>query len=65
MIKPSSLRFHFMASVELDFDISSMTLTMVVPWSLPEDLQDDASETRATVEKIFKDEVRESSLLHQ
>lgn len=54
-----------MASVELDFDISSMTLTMVVPWSLPEDLQDDASETRATIEKIFKYEVREGSLLHQ
>lgn len=54
-----------MASVELDLDISSMALTMVVPWSLPEDLQDDASEPRATIEKIFKDEVRESSLLHQ
>lgn len=30
---------------------------MVIPWSLPEDLQDDASEPRAAMGKIFKDKV--------
>ncbi|KAE8281605.1 hypothetical protein D5F01_LYC20596 [Larimichthys crocea] len=37
---------------------SSMTLTMVIPWSLPEDLQDDASEPRAAMGKIFKDKLQ-------
>lgn len=34
-----------------------MALTMVVPWSLPEDLQADSSEPRAAIKKIFEDEV--------
>ncbi len=55
--------FHFVASSELLFDISSMGLTMVVPWSLPEELQDDVSELKATMEKIFKDKVGEGSFI--
>nr|XP_046235025.1 uncharacterized protein LOC124053678 [Scatophagus argus] len=46
------------ASVDLEFDISSMGLTMVVPWSVPEDLQDNALEPRAAMEKIFKDKLQ-------
>lgn len=56
----SCVCFYFLTAVELDVDISSMALTMVVPWSLPEDLQADSMETRAAVKKIFKDEVRRS-----
>ncbi|XP_035537038.1 uncharacterized protein LOC118342556 [Morone saxatilis] len=43
---------------ELEFEISSMGLTMIVPWSLPEDLLDDMSEPRATMGKIFKDKLQ-------
>ncbi|KAG8005767.1 KRR1 small subunit processome component-like protein, partial [Nibea albiflora] len=43
---------------ELELQFSSMTLTMVVPWSLPEELQDDASEPRAAMGKIFKDKLQ-------
>ncbi|XP_035466913.1 uncharacterized protein LOC118286514 isoform X2 [Scophthalmus maximus] len=42
--------------LELQFDFSSMGLTMVVPWSLPEDLQD---EPRTKMGKIFKDKLQE------
>ncbi|XP_059182114.1 uncharacterized protein LOC131960859 isoform X2 [Centropristis striata] len=37
----------------------SMGLTMVVPWSLPEDLQDDVSEPRVKMGEIFKDKLQE------
>lgn len=60
--KPNSLCFQYVAPVELLLDVSSVGLTMVVPWTMPEDLQDDASESKAAVERIFKDEVGESSL---
>lgn len=50
-----------MDSVDLQLDVSNMTLTMVVPWSLPEELQDDASEPRAKMGKIFKDKVGEDA----
>ncbi|XP_074482405.1 uncharacterized protein LOC141762261 [Sebastes fasciatus] len=45
--------------LDLQLDVSNMTLTMVVPWSLPEELQDDASEPRAKMGKIFKDKLQE------
>ncbi|XP_071330885.1 uncharacterized protein [Trachinotus anak] len=45
--------------LELQLDLSSMGLTMVVPWSLPEDLLDDVSEPRAKMGKIFKDKLQE------
>ncbi|XP_056223909.1 uromodulin-like 1 [Seriola aureovittata] len=45
--------------LELQLDLSSMGLTMVVPWSLPEDLLDDVSEPRARMGKIFKDKLQE------
>ncbi|XP_040886111.1 KRR1 small subunit processome component homolog isoform X2 [Toxotes jaculatrix] len=45
--------------LDLQLDFSSMGLTMVVPWSLPEDLQDDASEPRTKMGKIFKDKLQE------
>ncbi|XP_041637324.1 uncharacterized protein LOC121505835 [Cheilinus undulatus] len=45
--------------LELQIDISGMGLTIVLPWSLPEDLQDDASEPRAKMGEIFKDRLQE------
>ncbi|KAG7215847.1 hypothetical protein INR49_021819, partial [Caranx melampygus] len=45
--------------LELDIDLSSMGLTMVVPWLLPADLMDDVSEPRAKIGKIFKDKLQE------
>ncbi|XP_073336944.1 uncharacterized protein [Pagrus major] len=45
--------------LELELDISSMGLIVVVPWSLPEDLQDGMSEPRARIGKIFKDKLQE------
>lgn len=60
MIKPCPLCFHFVVTVELQSDLSSSGITVVLPWSLPDDLQDDSSEPRAEVEKIFKDKVGES-----
>ncbi|XP_042367615.1 uncharacterized protein LOC121961627 [Plectropomus leopardus] len=44
---------------ELQFDVPNMVLTLVVPWGLPEDLQDDMSEPRAKMGKIFKDKLQE------
>ncbi|XP_058479744.1 uncharacterized protein LOC131455897 isoform X1 [Solea solea] len=43
----------------MDFVVSDMRLTMVVPWSLPEDLQDDMSEIQRKIAKIFKDKMQE------
>lgn len=53
-----------MASLELDLelDISSLGLIVVVPWSLPEDLQDATSEPRTKIGKIFKDKVDKHSV---
>lgn len=48
--------------VELQVDSSSIGLTLVLPWSLPDDFQNDASEPRAKVEKMFKEKVREKVL---
>ncbi|XP_068163619.1 uncharacterized protein [Antennarius striatus] len=60
----SSLKFFGRAAEtgqenELFFDISSLGLTLVVPWSLPEDLQDELSEPRAVLEKIVKDKLQD------
>ncbi|XP_034382705.1 zona pellucida sperm-binding protein 4-like [Cyclopterus lumpus] len=44
---------------ELQFDFALLGLTMVVPWSLPEELLDEASEPRAKMEKIYKDKLQE------
>lgn len=60
MIDP--LCFDCVAFVELYLDISSTGLSMVVPWSLPEELQDDALEPGVTLRKIFKKEVGVNSL---
>ncbi|KAM7377904.1 hypothetical protein PAMA_013019 [Pampus argenteus] len=43
--------------LELQLDISSIALAMVVPWSLPEDLQDDMSEPRAEMVKIVQNKL--------
>ena len=54
-----------MASLELDLELDiaySMGLIVVVPWSLPEDLQDAMSEPRARIGKIFKDKVDKHSV---
>nr|XP_019955532.1 PREDICTED: uncharacterized protein LOC109637536 isoform X2 [Paralichthys olivaceus] len=45
--------------LELQLDFSGLGLVMVVPWSLPEDLEDEASEPRAKMEKIFKDKLQD------
>ncbi|KAM6961518.1 uncharacterized protein LKV04_020529 [Tautogolabrus adspersus] len=45
--------------LDLEIDISSMGLTMVLPWSLPEDLQDNVSEPRAKMGEIVKDKVQD------
>lgn len=46
----------------MQLDLSVMGLMMVVPWSLPEELQSDVSEPRAKMGKIFKDKVGDRSL---
>ncbi|KAM3588284.1 uncharacterized protein V6R79_025369 [Siganus canaliculatus] len=43
---------------ELDLDFSSMGLLMVVPWSLPEGLDDDLLEPRGAIVKIFEDKLQ-------
>ncbi|XP_028256405.1 uncharacterized protein LOC114432539 [Parambassis ranga] len=43
---------------ELQSDLEKAGLTLTVPWSLPEDLQD-MSEVRAKVGEIFKDKMQE------
>lgn len=53
---------NHVAATELQLDLSDMGLTMVVPWSLPEELQDDESEPRSKMGRIVKDKVRENIL---
>lgn len=62
---PSLPYSQFVVSLELDLelDISSTGLIVVVPWSLPEDLQDAMLEPRAKIGKIFKDKVDKHSVL--
>ncbi|XP_054480735.1 uncharacterized protein LOC129112596 [Anoplopoma fimbria] len=60
----TALQLHLRASgrgldKELQFDFSLLGLTMVVPWSLHKDLQDDASEPRAKMGEIYKDKLQE------
>ncbi|XP_018552655.1 uromodulin-like 1 [Lates calcarifer] len=60
----SSLGFLIRAAgpaqdLEMQLDLSVMGLMMVVPWSLPEELQSDVSEPRAKMGKIFKDKLQE------
>lgn len=50
-----------LGSVELQLNFSRFGLTVVVPWSLPQDLQEDASEPRQTMKKIIRDKVGEIS----
>ncbi|XP_068443137.1 uncharacterized protein [Clinocottus analis] len=44
---------------EPQFDFSLLSLIMVVPWSLPEEIHDDASELRAKIETIYTDKLQE------
>jgi len=46
-----------MASIELQFDFDNMGLAMVIPWSLPQVLQDYSSESQAKFKQIFTEEV--------
>lgn len=57
VVNGSLFYFHCVAAVELEIDLSSEGLTMVVPWSLPKDLLDDVSEPRAKMGKIYEDKV--------
>ncbi|KAM9704970.1 uncharacterized protein ACNS7B_001363 isoform 1-T1 [Menidia menidia] len=43
--------------LQLNFD--NMGLTLVVPWSLPEDIRDQSSESQAKLVPIFKEELKE------
>ena len=47
----------------MQFDISNMGLTLVVPWLLPDDVHDESSQLRASMEKIYKEKVGENSVL--
>lgn len=49
--------FFSHGSVELQLNFSRFGLTVVVPWSLPQDLKEDASEPRHTMKKIIRDKV--------
>lgn len=49
----------------MQMDFVSTDLTLVVPWSLPDDLLNDMSEPRAQMERIFKDKVGEKLKLLQ
>nr|XP_020505189.1 uncharacterized protein LOC109995715 [Labrus bergylta] len=44
--------------LDLELDMSTMGLTMVLPWSLHEDLQDDVSEPRVKMGEIVKDKLQ-------
>ncbi|KAL6117081.1 uncharacterized protein ACO6RY_14943 [Pungitius sinensis] len=44
---------------EMQFDFSLLGLSMIVPWSLPEDLLEDMSEPRAKIENIYKAKMHE------
>lgn len=48
--------------VELQLNFSRFGLTVVVPWSLPQDLQDNASEPRHTMKEIIREKVGKISL---
>ncbi|XP_041834102.1 uromodulin-like 1 [Melanotaenia boesemani] len=49
----------FESDLQLEVDFDNMGLTMVVPWSMPKDLQDSSSESRAKMEQIVKDKLQE------
>ncbi|XP_044042924.1 uncharacterized protein LOC122871633 [Siniperca chuatsi] len=59
----SSVELHVRAagsatSQEMQLDFSIIGLILVVPWSLPEELQDDVSEPRDKMGKIFEDKLQ-------
>ncbi|CAJ1055608.1 uncharacterized protein LOC117805478 [Xyrichtys novacula] len=43
---------------DMQVDVIGMGLTLVLPWSLPEELQDDQSEPRAKMGEIFKEKLQ-------
>ena len=53
--------YHFVSLTELQLDFDNMGLSIVVPWSLPEDPQDNMSESMAKMGQIFKEKVREKN----
>ncbi|KAM8909111.1 uncharacterized protein AB9W97_006115 isoform 2-T2 [Spinachia spinachia] len=44
---------------EVQLDFSPLGLTMILPWSMPEDLLDDMSEPTAKMKKIYEDKLHE------
>lgn len=61
---PNPSFLYSVASLEILLDFE-MGLTMVVPWSLPEDLQDNESETRAEIVQIYINKVGEVQCIDQ
>lgn len=57
LLKAVVFFLFFLGCVELQLNFSSFGLTVVVPWSLPQDLQEDASEPRHTMKKIIREKV--------
>ncbi|KAM6895803.1 uncharacterized protein FYW49_019685 [Xenentodon cancila] len=60
----SSFELHLRApepalDLEIELDFDNMGLTVVVPWSPPEDLQDDLAETRDKVVQLVKEKLEE------
>lgn len=54
--------FFVSSFVELQLNFSRFGVTVVVPWSLPQDLQDNASEPRHTMKEIIREKVGKISL---
>lgn len=53
----ASLSFSFFVAVGLQFDFSTPTLAIIVPWLLAVPLRDPKAEPRAELEHIVKNKV--------
>ncbi|KAF3704883.1 Pancreatic secretory granule membrane major glycoprotein GP2 [Channa argus] len=59
LIEGTNASFVRAAEPNQELDFSSSALTMILPWSLPDGLQDDASEPRLKMETVLKDKLQE------
>lgn len=51
-------------SLELELDYDNTGLTVVVPWKLPEDLDNGTSEAKDKIEEIFNNKVSKTSKIN-
>lgn len=51
-------------SLELELDYDNTGLTVVVPWKLPEDLDNGTSEAKDKIEEIFNNKVSKTSKIY-